>query len=123
METIITEQPSTQDRINKTEGEIIGLQTYLKQTDWCVVKCQEIGQPLSSVYPDEAAKRAAARERINELQAQLPALYDARQAEIEQLQAQPEVFYPDETVVPADPDINTELANSEVPNLQQNPQS
>lgn len=103
METIITEQQSTQDRINKIEGEIIGLQTYLKQTDWCVVKCQEIGQPLASVYPDEAAKRAAARERINELQAQLPALYDARQDEIERLQAQPEIFYPDETVDPADP--------------------
>lgn len=103
MENIITEQQSTQDRINKIEGEIIGLQTYLKQTDWCVVKCQEIGQPLASVYPDEAAKRAAARERINELQAQLPALYDARQAEIERLQAQPEIFYPDETVDPADP--------------------
>lgn len=39
----------------------------------------------------------------NELQAQLPALYAARQAEIEQLQTQPEVFYPDETVDPADP--------------------
>lgn len=103
METIITEQPSTQDHINKIEGEITGLQTYLKQTDWCVVKCQEIGQPLASVYPDEAARRAAARDRINELQAQLPALYSARQAEIEQLQAQPEVFYPDETVDPADP--------------------
>lgn len=103
METIITEQPSTQDHINEIEGEITGLQTYLKQTDWCVVKCQEIGQPLASVYPDEAARRAAARDRINELQAQLPALYAARQAEIEQLQAQPEIFYPDETVDPADP--------------------
>ena len=103
METIITEQPSTQDHINKIEGEITGLQTYLKQTDWCVVKCQEIGQPLATVYPDEAARRAAARDRINELQAQLPALYAARQAEIEQLQAQPEIFYPDETVDPADP--------------------
>lgn len=103
METIITEQPSTQDHINKIEGEITGLQTYLKQTDWCVVKCQEIGQPLATVYPDEAARRAAARDRINELQAQLPALYAARQAEIEQLQAQPEIFYPNETVDPADP--------------------
>lgn len=103
MKTIITEQPSTQDHINKIEGEITGLQTYLKQTDWCVVKCQEIGQPLATVYPDEAARRAAARDRINELQAQLPALYAARQAEIEQLQAQPEIFYPDETVDPADP--------------------
>ena len=103
METIITEQASTQDHINKIEGEITGLQTYLKQTDWCVVKCQEIGQPLATVYPDEAARRAAARDRINELQAQLPALYAARQAEIEQLQAQPEIFYPDETVDPADP--------------------
>ena len=103
METIITEQPSTQDHINNIEGEITGLQTYLKQTDWCVVKCQEIGQPLATVYPDEAARRAAARDRINELQAQLPALYAARQAEIEQLQAQPEALYPDETVDPADP--------------------
>lgn len=103
MENIITERTTTHDHINKIEGEITGLQTYLKQTDWCVVKCQEIGQPLSSVYPDEAASRAAARDRINELQAQLPALYAARQAEIEQLQAQPEVLYPDETVDPADP--------------------
>lgn len=103
MENIITEQRSTQSHINEIEGEITNLQTYLKQTDWCVVKCQETGQQLASVYPDEAAKRAAARERINKLQAQLPALYDARQAEIEQLRAQPEVFYPDETVDPADP--------------------
>lgn len=103
MENIITEQRSTQSHINEIEGEITGLQTYLKQTDWCVVKCQEIGQPLAAVYPDEAARRAAARDRINELQAQLPALYAARQAEIERLQAQPEIFYPDETVDLADP--------------------
>ena len=96
METIITEQPSTQDHINKIEGEITGLQTYLKQTDWCVVKCQEIGQPLASVYPDEAARRAAARERINDLQAQLPALYAARQAEIEKEIAESEASYPAE---------------------------
>ena len=96
METIITEQPSTQDHINKIEGEITGLQTYLKQTDWCVVKCQEIGQPLASVYPDEAARRAAARERINDLQAQLPALYAARKAEIEKETAEAEMSYPGE---------------------------
>lgn len=96
METIITEQPSTQDHINKIEGEITGLQTYLKQTDWCVVKCQEIGQPLASVYPDEAARRAVARERINELQEQLPALYAARKAEIEKETAEAETSYPGE---------------------------
>ena len=96
MENIITEQRSTQSHINKIEGEITGLQTYLKQTDWCVVKCQEIGQPLASVYPDEAARRAAARERINELQAQLPAFYAARQAEIEKETAEAETSYPGE---------------------------
>ena len=108
METIITEQPSTQDHINEIEGEITGLQTYLKQTDWCVVKCQEIGQPLATVYPDEAARRAAARDRINELQAQLPALYAARRVEIEQLQAQPEVFYPDETILTVEQEQSSE---------------
>ena len=96
MENIITEQRSTQSHINEIEGEITGLQTYLKQTDWCVVKCQEIGQPLASVYPDEAARRAAARERINDLQAQLPALYAARKAEIEKETAEAETSYPGE---------------------------
>lgn len=114
---------TTQEQINRIEGEINGLLAYLKNTDWHDHKSESIGQPLATVYPDEAARRAAARDRINELQAQLPALYATRQAEIEQLQAQPEVFYPDETTVPAAPDINTELANSEIPNLQQTPQS
>lgn len=87
-----------QEQINRIEGEINGLLAYMKDTDWCVTKSKEIGMMPETLYPDETAKRSAARDRINKLQAQLPALYDARQAEIEQLQAQPEIFYPDETV-------------------------
>lgn len=105
METfvIMENEITIQDQINRIEGEINGLLAYMKDTDWCVTKSKEIGEMPENIYPDETSKRAAARERINELQEQLPALYDARQAEIEQLQAQPEVFYPDETVDPADP--------------------
>lgn len=84
MENAIT----IQEQINRIEGEIVGLLSYLKNTDWHDHKSDAVGQPLASVYPDEAAKRAAARERINELQAQLPALYAERQAEIEKEMAE-----------------------------------
>lgn len=94
METEIT----IQEQINRIEGEIVGLLAYLKNTDWHDHKSKSIGLRTVEVYPIEEAQRAAARDRINELQAQLPALYAARQVEIEQLQAQPEEFYPDETV-------------------------
>ena len=50
--------------------EISSLRQYLSETDWTVIKCMETGVSLSSFYPEISQKRTAARNRINELEAQ-----------------------------------------------------
>ena len=50
--------------------EISSLRQYLSETDWTVIKCMETGVSLSSLYPEISQKRTAARNRINELEAQ-----------------------------------------------------
>ena len=50
--------------------EISSLRQYLSETDWTVIKCMETGVSLSSLYPEISEKRTAARNRINELEAQ-----------------------------------------------------
>ncbi len=49
--------------------EISSLRQYLAETDWTVIKCMETGSSLSQLYPEVSEKRAAARTRINELEA------------------------------------------------------
>ena len=51
------------------EIEISTLRQYLSTTDYCVIKCMETGVSPSSLYPEIMAKRAEARKRINELEA------------------------------------------------------
>lgn len=50
------------------EKEIDELKSFLKSTDYCVVKCYEMGLDVATEYPEEHATRIAARERINELE-------------------------------------------------------
>ena len=52
------------------QREISSLRQYLSETDWTVIKCMETGVSLSSLYPEISEKRTAARNRINELEAQ-----------------------------------------------------
>lgn len=44
---------------------------YLHRTDWCVTKCQEIGNATDKTYPEEHVQRVRARERINQIDAEL----------------------------------------------------
>ena len=50
------------------EEEIMLLKSYLSDTDYCVIKCMELGESPSALYPDIMEKRAEARKRINELE-------------------------------------------------------
>lgn len=50
------------------EREIDELKSFLKSTDYCVVKCYEMGLDVATEYPEKHAARIAARERINELE-------------------------------------------------------
>lgn len=70
-----------QDRINSIEGEINELKALLTNTDWCVIKCQETGQKIGEVYPEESMLRSEARSKINSLQNELPNLYEALKVE------------------------------------------
>lgn len=69
-----------QEQINRIHGEINDNLTYLKKTDYCSNKSADYGKQIEDLYPEQAERRESARVRINELQAQLPAL----QAELEQ---------------------------------------
>lgn len=48
--------------------EIQELKQYLSDTDYTVIKCQELGLNYANTYPNEAQKRAEARDRINFLE-------------------------------------------------------
>ena len=56
--------------VESPEDEIWRLKRYLRDTDYTVIKCMETGTSLSSLYPEISQKRTAARNRINELEAQ-----------------------------------------------------
>lgn len=74
-------EPSIQERINAIEGEINGLRAQLANTDWCVIKCQETGESMDTLYPRESVARASARYKINSLQTELGPLYEALDTE------------------------------------------
>ena len=52
----------------KAEEEIAELKNYLSETDYCVIKCMELGLSISTAYPEVHQKRTEARSRINELE-------------------------------------------------------
>lgn len=56
------------------EAEMDTLKQYLKDTDYCVIKCLETGLDIVTEYPSEVLKRSQARARINEIQAVLEAI-------------------------------------------------
>jgi len=58
-------QPSEQELATR---EIQELKQYLSDTDFTVIKCQELGLNYANTYPNEAQKRAEARDRINFLE-------------------------------------------------------
>lgn len=51
--------------------EINTWKKVLSDTDYCVIKCQELGLDIATEYPPEHEARAHARARINELQEEL----------------------------------------------------
>ena len=65
---LIGEQTTSDEELARRE--ISSLRQYLSETDWTVIKCMETGVSLSSLYPEISQKRTAARNRINELEAQ-----------------------------------------------------
>lgn len=74
-------EPTLQERINAIEGEINGLKALLANTDWCVIKCQETGESMDTLYPQESVARLSARSQINSLQEELGLLYEALDTE------------------------------------------
>lgn len=54
--------------VETAEDEVRRLKSYLTTTDYTVIKCMELGESPSSLYPEIMAKRAEARKRINELE-------------------------------------------------------
>ena len=48
--------------------EIAQLKSYLTTTDYTVIKCMELGESPTTLYPEIMAKRAECRKRINELE-------------------------------------------------------
>lgn len=50
------------------EEEMERLKRYLTETDYTVIKCMELGESISEVYPEVHQKRAECRKRINELE-------------------------------------------------------
>ena len=54
--------------------EINKLKKVLADTDYCVIRCQELGLDMADEYPDEHRSRADARARINELELTLASM-------------------------------------------------
>lgn len=50
------------------EEEMDTLKQYLRDTDYCVIKCLETGLDIVNEYPSEVLKRSQARARINEIE-------------------------------------------------------
>lgn len=51
-----------------SKKEIQNLKSYLKETDWIVVKCMEVEISVREKYPEIHMQRQFARNRINELE-------------------------------------------------------
>lgn len=85
-----------QEQINKIYGEINDNLTYLKKTDYCSNKSADYGKPLEELYPEQAALRESARVRINELQAQLPALQAELESEEQRIAEEQPEYFPEE---------------------------
>lgn len=73
--TAITEEltPEKEKFVRQMEiaDEMNTLKNYLTETDYTVIKCSEQGLNFAETYPEVSKKRAEARTRINELEAEL----------------------------------------------------
>lgn len=58
---------SDNNKIEELIFEKIRLQSYLKNTDYIAIKCNERELNMKEEYPKEFVKRQEARDRINEL--------------------------------------------------------
>lgn len=58
-------QPTAEEQAKQ---EISELKQYLSDTDYCAIKCGELGLSMATEYPEEYQKRIDARTRINELE-------------------------------------------------------
>jgi hypothetical protein len=67
--TIIPYPGSTREEL--LDREMLDLKRYLSETDYAVIKCNELGLSFATEYPEMAQRRAEARVRINEIEALL----------------------------------------------------
>lgn len=68
---VFTEEQEKQARWTELADEMNGLKAYLAETDYTVIKCAEQGASMSEAYPEVLEKRVSARDRINEIEAEL----------------------------------------------------
>ena len=61
---IINTEPTEKELMQ----ELSTLKQYLIDTDYTVIKCQELGLVYADTYPDVSVERTRARDRINELE-------------------------------------------------------
>lgn len=64
-ECVAIPKPTAEEQ---AQSEISQLKQYLADTDYCAIKCGELGLSMSTEYPEEYQKRIDARARINELE-------------------------------------------------------
>ena len=75
---VLSKHPLEQQVLN--EYEIESLKSYLSETDYAVIKCQELGLNLDTEYPGLLERRAQARAKINELESEYAELRMAKLA-------------------------------------------
>ena len=85
-----------QEQINKIYGEINDNLAYLKKSDSCSNKSTDDGKLLENLYPEQVARRESARARINELEAQLPALQAELNREEQRIAEEQSEYFPEE---------------------------
>ena len=59
---------NTEPTEKELKQELSTLKQYLIDTDYTVIKCQELGLVYVDTYPDVSVERTRARDRINELE-------------------------------------------------------
>lgn len=64
-ECVAVPQPTAEEQ---AQSEISQLKQYLADTDYCAIKCAELGLSMANEYPEIYQKRIASRARINELE-------------------------------------------------------
>ncbi len=70
-EPVLSEEEKQKQEL---EEAIMEAKDYLRDTDYAVIKCTELGLDLETEYPGLKAKRQAARDKVNASEAQVQVL-------------------------------------------------